>query len=85
MNFFGDYHTHTIYSRKPYIFYNHAKGSIEDNIIEAKNVGLKELAISDHGFSHKYFGCSRKNLKTTKDLAKLNTLRGLNYWLFTKY
>ena len=41
MNFFGDYHTHTIYSRKPYIFYNHAKGSIEDNVIEAKNVGLK--------------------------------------------
>ena len=67
MNFFGDYHTHTIYSRKPYIFYNHAKGSVEDNIIEAKKVGLKELAISDHGFSHKYFGCSRKNLKTTKE------------------
>lgn len=67
MKFFGDYHTHTIYSRKPYIFYNHAKGSIEDNIIEAKNIGLKELAITDHGFSHRYFGCSRKNLKTTKE------------------
>lgn len=67
MNFLGDYHTHTIYSRKPYIFYHHAKGSIEENIIAAKSVGLKEIAISDHGFNHKYFGCSRKNLKATKE------------------
>lgn len=67
MKFFGDYHTHTIYSRKKYIFVNHAKGTLEDNISVAKKIGLKEIAISDHGFSHRLYGCSRKNLKTTKE------------------
>lgn len=67
MSFFGDYHTHTIYSRRPYIFWHHAKGTIEQNILAAKEMGLKEIAITDHGFNHKYFGCSRKNLKTTKE------------------
>ena len=66
MNFLGDYHTHTIYSRKPFIPYNHAKGTIEENIAKAKEMGLKELAISDHGFNQRYFGCSRKNLEKTK-------------------
>ena len=67
MNFFGDYHTHTIYSRKPYMPYFHAKGSVEENIISAKQNGLQEIGIADHGFSHQYFGCSRKNLKSTKE------------------
>lgn len=67
MKFIGDYHTHTIYSRKPYIPYHHAKGSIEDNIISAKENGLQELGIADHGFTHRFFGCSRKNLKKTKE------------------
>lgn len=67
MKFFGDYHTHTIYSRKGYMPIYHAKGTIEENILQAKEIGLKELAISDHGFNHKYFGCSRKNLKSTKE------------------
>lgn len=66
MNFFGDYHTHTIYSKKQYIPMYHAKGTIEENIIQAKKMGLKEIAISDHGFNHVFFGCSRKNLKKTK-------------------
>ena len=82
MKFFGDYHTHTIYSRRPYIFYNHAKGTIEENIIEAKNMGLKELAITDHGFSHKYFGCSRKNLKTTKEeILRLSQKHNIKVYL----
>lgn len=67
MKFFGDYHTHTIFSRRKYIFFNHAKGTIEDNILSAKELGLKEIAITDHGFSHGLFGCSRKNLKSTKE------------------
>ena len=67
MKFIGDYHTHTIYSRKPYMPYLHAKGSIEDNIIGAKENGLQELGIADHGFTHRFFGCSRKNLKSTKE------------------
>ncbi len=66
MNFFGDYHTHTIFSRKPFLPFNHAKGTLEDNIKAAKQMGLKELAITDHGFNHKYFSCSRKKMLSTK-------------------
>lgn len=66
MNFLGDYHTHTIFSRKPFLPFLHAKGTLEDNIKSASEQGLKQLAITDHGFNHKYFACSRKNLKTTK-------------------
>jgi len=73
MNFFGDYHTHTIYSRKPFLPYFHAKGSLEDNIAYAKKIGLKEVAISDHGFNHKFFSCLRKNREKTKmELERLS-------------
>ena len=44
MSFFGDYHTHTIYS--------HGKGTVEENVIAAVKRGLKEIAITDHGFHH---------------------------------
>lgn len=43
MQFYGDYHTHTNYSD--------GRGSLEDNIKAAASVGLREIAISDHGFS----------------------------------
>lgn len=52
--FWGDYHTHTVYS--------HGKGSIEDNVRHAAQIGLKEIAITDHGFSHGVFGMRRKDL-----------------------
>ncbi len=41
--FYGDYHTHTIYS--------HGKGSVEDNVRAAEKKGLKAIAITDHGIS----------------------------------
>lgn len=44
MAFWGDYHTHTIYS--------HGKGSVEDNVLAALSRGLKQIAITDHGFRH---------------------------------
>lgn len=44
MAFYGDYHTHTVYS--------HGKGTIEENVIRAVSLGLKEIAITDHGFKH---------------------------------
>lgn len=81
MNFLGDYHTHTIYSKKPYVPWYHAKGSIEDNIARAKELGLKEIAITDHGFSHRLFGCSRKKLKTTKkEISRLSQKYGIKVY-----
>ncbi|MGD9901547.1 MAG: PHP domain-containing protein [Spirochaetales bacterium] len=54
MKLFGDYHTHTIYS--------HGKGKIEDNVRVAEEKGLKEVAITDHGFSHKLYSVLRKEI-----------------------
>lgn len=53
MAFWGDYHTHTTYSRRGKKL--HAVGSVAENAAQAARVGLKELAITDHGYTH-YFG-----------------------------
>lgn len=51
----GDYHTHTPFS--------HGKNTVEENVARAKELGLKELGIADHGFSHVAFGLRRRQLK----------------------
>ena len=58
----GDYHTHTKYSR-----HNHGKGTILENASVALNKGLKQIAITDHGFNHKLFGVRRKDIPSVKD------------------
>ena len=50
----GDYHTHTPYS--------HGKNTVEENVAKAKEVGLKQIAITDHGFSHVAFGLRRRQV-----------------------
>ena len=50
----ADYHTHTTYS--------HGKGSILDNALAAEKLGLREVAITDRGFSHPAFGMRRRKL-----------------------
>ena len=50
----ADYHTHTVYS--------HGKGQIIENALVAKEKGLKELGISDHGFAHPAFGLTKRKL-----------------------
>lgn len=50
----ADYHTHTVFS--------HGKGTILDNALEAKEKGLIELAITDHGFNHPAYGMRRREL-----------------------
>lgn len=50
----ADYHTHTVYS--------HGKGQIIDNAIKAKEKGLKEVGISDHGFAHPAFGLTKSKV-----------------------
>lgn len=54
MKLTADYHTHTIYS--------HGKGRVLDNAMIAKEKGLIELGISDHGFYHGAFGLSKKKI-----------------------
>ena len=44
----ADYHTHTVFS--------HGKGTVIENAEVAKRLGLKEIGITDHGFSHPAFG-----------------------------
>ena len=51
----ADYHIHTPYS--------HGKQTVDENTARAKELGLKEIAISDHGFSHIAFGLRRRKLE----------------------
>ncbi len=52
----GDYHTHTPYS--------HGKNTVAENAAKAKELGLKELGIADHGFSHVAFGLRRRKIES---------------------
>ncbi len=61
----GDYHTHTVFS--------HGKGTIEENALAAREIGLKELGISDHGFSHPAFGITEKKMRRMREeIDRLN-------------
>jgi len=71
MAIYGDYHTHTPYS--------HGKGTVLDNAMVAKNKGLKEIAITDHGFTHKTFGVKRSDIENIKiDIEKAKNATGVN-------
>ncbi len=61
----ADYHTHTTFS--------HGKGSVMDNAIIAKEKGLVELGISDHGFAHPAFGLRKRKLPHLDEQTKLVT------------
>ena len=50
----GDYHTHTPYS--------HGKNTVWENVEQAKSIGLKQIGIADHGFSHVAFGIRRRQV-----------------------
>ena len=58
MKIYGDYHTHTIYS--------HGTGKIRDNVLVARERGIHDIAICDHGFSHVAYGVRRKNIDDMK-------------------
>ena len=62
----ADYHTHTVYS--------HGEGNVEHNVIKAISIGLKTIAITDHGPHHFIYGVSENNLLMQaleiKDLRK---------------
>ena len=52
-----DYHTHTTYSHG--FIRPHGKGTVEENVQAAIERGLEELAISDHGPGHLFYGIKR--------------------------
>lgn len=54
----GDYHTHTPYS--------HGKNTVLENAMAAKEKGLKQIAITDHGFNHILFGLRRRKLSALR-------------------
>lgn len=54
----GDYHTHTVYS--------HGKSTVEENVLEAIDKGLKTIAITEHGPGHVFYGVSWDNLMKIK-------------------
>ena len=62
MKLTADYHTHTVFS--------HGKGRIIENAFAAQELGLKEIAISDHGFSHPAFGLTKGKVSTMRDLCE---------------
>jgi putative hydrolase len=65
MKIIADYHTHTKYS--------HGKGTILDNVISAREKGLKKIVIADHGPNHIGYGVKVKNfLKMRKEIDELN-------------
>ena len=55
-----DYHTHTTYSHG--VIVPHGKGTVEENVQAAIERGLEELAISDHGPGHVFYGIKRNRI-----------------------
>lgn len=56
----GDYHTHTKFS--------HGKGTIEENVKRAEEIGLKEIAITDHGLNHIVFGLRKWKIRKMREI-----------------
>lgn len=60
-----DWHTHTVYS--------HGKGTIEENVLEARRRGLESIAITDHGPGHFGYGFKRSDIsKMRAEIDALN-------------
>lgn len=77
MLLYGDYHTHTIYSR-----HNHGKGTVFENASVAADKGLKQIAITDHGFNHEFFGLKRKNInQLQEDILNAREITGVDILL----
>lgn len=77
MLLYGDYHTHTVYSR-----HNHGKGTVLENASVAADKGLKQIAITDHGFNHEIYGIKRKNIPLLQeDILNAKEITGVDILL----
>ncbi len=61
MALLADYHTHTKYSRN-----HHGKGTVAQNVRAAYEKGLRQIAITDHGFNQVMFGIRREDIPALK-------------------
>lgn len=59
-----DYHTHTTYSHG--FITPHGKGTVEENVQAAIERGLEEVAISDHGPGHIFYGIKRNKFDSLR-------------------
>ncbi|GAA0742759.1 PHP domain-containing protein [Clostridium oceanicum] len=84
----ADYHTHTNIAKGHIPLFNiifgaHAKGSIESNVKAGIKRGLKEIAITDHGYKHVIFGMKlnqyKKIRKEIDDYNKSSLLKKNNF------
>lgn len=73
MKLLADLHTHSTNSR-----FKHGKSSIEEMAIEANEIGLVEIGITDHGYQH-FFRTSKEKLKEAR-----KTVDDINKWSKTK-
>lgn len=75
MKLTGDFHTHTIYT--------HGKGTIEENVKQAENLGLNCIAITEHAYASKYhikrgdLDKMRADIEDIKDRYKVKILLGI--------
>ena len=60
----ADYHIHSTYSKN-----KHGKSSIEEIVERAYEIGLEEIAITDHGPAHYLFGIKRNLIKEAKGIV----------------
>ena len=79
MALLADYHTHTKYSRN-----GHGKGTIDENVRAAYEKGLRQIAITDHGFNQKMYGVKRsaipqikKEIEDAKECYPIDVLLGI--------
>ena len=82
MRLFGDYHTHTTYT--------HGESTVEENIAQADNIRLKEIAITEH--CYKAFHNIKKSdlqrikedIERVKDKYKVKALLGIEANLISR-
>ncbi|NLJ58746.1 MAG: PHP domain-containing protein [Tissierellia bacterium] len=58
----ADYHIHSTYSKN-----KHGKSTIEEIVQKAIEIGLEEIAITDHGPAHYLFGIKKNKIKEAKN------------------
>lgn len=68
----ADYHTHSNIARGnlfllKYILITHGKGSVAENAAAGEKKGLKEIAITDHGYKHLLYGMSVELYKVARE------------------